>query len=427
MLEKEQIFNMQNIDKGGTSEEPTINLGIDLNQAQEHVGSDTFGQVKDHLSASGEADTPLEPDQEGEQREYNQPPTKLEESDKSNKSAAQSENPSLQKKSTINLLDLDIQDSLIDLSMNTSNTGVSPQEREANAAKLRQSIDHLATLRQRAASELGEGIKTQQLDQHIAFYEELYSNLINRNRQAPVSVKEADKDPIRAEEYIEELAMGGYLEDRHIGPVMDMVRKPEVIPGLLDEQLQRLQQYRVHPVNSDKHNIAEAWGIIRRKLYGQENNLTAANGMVMLFGSMIYDDPKNLDYDLASLVYTKMKPEREQLLIDSIKYRDESISDIWPFGSAGAISYVHMPTLYRRARAVTNLKFPVRNIDEYLIDATHGSTLLTGLPLIQTSKKDLVTLQNELKIQAAQNPLLGAIMLNNLEKTEDVRKRRRGK
>ena len=274
---------------------------------------------------------------------------------------------------------------------------------------------------------MGEGIKTQQLDQHIAFYEELYSNLINRNRQAPVSVKEADKDPIRAEEYIEELVMGGYLEDRHIGPVMDMVRKPEVIPGLLDEQLQRLQQYRVHPVNSDKHNIAEAWDIIRRKLYGQENNLTAANGMVMLFGSMIYDDPKNLDYDLASLVYTKMKPEREQLLIDSIKYRDESISDIWPFGSAGAISYVHMPTLYRRARAVTNLYFAVRHIDEYLIDATHGSTLLTGLPLIQTSKKDLVTLQNELKIQAAQNPLLGAIMLNNLEKTEDVRKRRRGK
>lgn len=108
MLEKEQIFNMQNIDKGGTPEEPTINLGIDLNQAQEHVGSDTFNQVKDHLFASGEADIPLEPDQEGEEAEYNQPSTKSEESDQSTISVAQSENQSSQKRTTINSLDLDI-------------------------------------------------------------------------------------------------------------------------------------------------------------------------------------------------------------------------------------------------------------------------------------------------------------------------------
>lgn len=180
------------------------------------------------------------------------------------------------------------------------------------------------------------------------------------------------------------------------------------------EALSRLEELKVDELQATKRTKA-AWTKLREFFETKSQILQTHRILPIVYGSIIFDDPKHLDYDV--LLVTGQ--DNEQVAKLELSWEPELDEQWRSIGSPGHIDYLSMERLRGHAKTVGSKKFS----DPFAIDSDfkHASIVLAGLPLGDGA----VSYRQEIWSLAQENPVLMAYVTLKLKETIALREVRR--
>jgi hypothetical protein len=144
--------------------------------------------------------------------------------------------------------------------------------------------------------------------------------------------------------------------------------------------------------------------------------------VVSIYGSIRYDDPVNLDFDVA--IIAEHKDMDFKRLISAWS---NQLSDIWDVGKGGHFGYMTLDSLQRYCDAIKNGESDYINGNAPLMEADFGdaASIINGYTGF-TGNSDLVAnYRQRILNMAYANPLMGASVALTLQGTLSERRSRR--
>ena len=198
---------------------------------------------------------------------------------------------------------------------------------------------------------------------------------------------------------------------------------PQATLNNIDHFVVALEGYRVTELTARNPRIQRAWSALRRFVEDVKPTLIAQGAALWVYGSMVYDDPGHLDYDilLTSETFThefNQRTVRELMdLLENQYWFPENI------GTEGHITCLSLGLLKKFC-----LSFQRGDRDSvvakwsYIHQEFHEpSILLTGVPYFLPNSQSPDELRNRVRQLISQNPMLAAIAATDLEETLLIR------
>jgi len=197
--------------------------------------------------------------------------------------------------------------------------------------------------------------------------------------------------------------------------------------GIFKELVDGLNRYKVGK-NKASQRIKKAWGVIENYFLSKSEDLKKYSLIPLVYGSVVFDDPRNLDYDL--------------LLVGNNNKNIDKMLDCWDreffnqwkdIGSRGHFSYLNFDslktsTIFLNSNSTDYAREYAETIDLLFM---HAGTLFTGQevnsndPRFREINDKLPSLREEFFKVAVKNPILMSTIIRNLQETLIVRERRR--
>lgn len=195
---------------------------------------------------------------------------------------------------------------------------------------------------------------------------------------------------------------------------------------LLQNVLNNLKTYKVKRICST-NKVKEGWQIIEDFLSEKSQTLIREDTIPLLYGSMIFDDPKNLDYDLFLV-----SNHKSSINYDLLTKWELDLDRKWQkIGTPGHISYLSLDAVQINASLIHSncaeyaekyaemVDFDFMNVGIVLIGESFKNDIFSGvnsqIPLLQDR---IINIANKSSI------LMGTI-IRNLQETLIVRETRR--
>lgn len=284
---------------------------------------------------------------------------------------------------------------------------------------IRNIIRDAKILRQQA-EEKGMVAIASQLDQKLTYYGQLME------RFEPEIITQ-----YQPEEYLDALINEGMLQDNEFGHCMDNIRNCDQIPGIVQSQIDTLNQFKVVPAQSGDPRIKEAWHLMHdlKKIAVGKKELKSTKAYLNLVGSLIYGDMKNADIDLTFvLCETPSDLSESDKINDTVDLWKEHIMPRWPYGSLNSkvsISRVEIPKTIIAMQKISAGTMPLSDIADFYVDAENIATIFTGEQIVKFSKSHLLRTQRLITDNLSAHPFFGAMVIRGLENTIEIRNTRR--
>jgi len=146
------------------------------------------------------------------------------------------------------------------------------------------------------------------------------------------------------------------------------------------------------------------------------------NVVVVVYGSMLYDDPVNLDFDLECFTDRENKKVKKEILFGNMQ-RD--LTDRWTIGTEGHISYGSLERIELHLKKIKESNdYTGKNAWSIYGDFSRLSTLTTAYAGFTPNER----LPDELRRKASRlikEPFIGATVIKELQDTLSIREERR--
>lgn len=209
-----------------------------------------------------------------------------------------------------------------------------------------------------------------------------------------------------------------------IEQAMPYLLSPEKIMPEIDSMIESLYAFSVTPETAKNPKVVEAWKLLKTFRENNERFLIRNNLAVFVYGSMIYDDPRNLDYDIKVVGY-----EDDPNLSHIVNLWAYQLDEPWrkvgtPQGNFG---YRSIESLERHLKAFNDGDISYIDHNCELIEGilSETSIMLTGYPLFMPSPEVYSGLKERISKLASASPLLGYDILQELKATLAIRVERR--
>jgi hypothetical protein len=204
-----------------------------------------------------------------------------------------------------------------------------------------------------------------------------------------------------------------------------LLQNSQALAPTIRRYIKELNRYAKTPDSVKNTLVQQGWQALRNFLPEMQPVLHRHVAYLFVYGSMIYDDPHYLDFDLLVVGST---PEQEVEDLCSYTWRDK-LEAMWP-GSGGHITYLSMEMLKDRIAAIQE------GSPEYFAEGGRGSMegeldessiLLTGYPFYNPHPERLHEWRSYLLEQIECTPLLAAGVAIPLQEAVEIRRKRRGR
>lgn len=206
------------------------------------------------------------------------------------------------------------------------------------------------------------------------------------------------------------------------------------IPYLLDpslnerrigEVLYALDQYSVTPYTAQNPRVQQAWGTLQEFTQEYHDILARNNAVVSITGSVRYDDPRNLDFDVE--IYVPKATDEVDSKRLAFEWSDR-LTALWPVRVGGDMTIVSMEDLQRHHQKLQerDADYFHQNAWEIMLDYMRMDAIFNGYLGLSPSMAEAREMQQEIAALLHKNPLMQASALVELQAALHVRRERRG-
>lgn len=204
-----------------------------------------------------------------------------------------------------------------------------------------------------------------------------------------------------------------------------LLKTPNLAEKEIPSLITQLQQFAVTPENAT-HVTVRAGREILRRFFEQKHSVLYKYGVIpIVYGSLLYDDPHNLDYDVV-LLGQQYNPDMKKLSV--FDWLNE-LNEQWLNDREGHLSYVTLEKIEKYAKLfgddthIRQIKLNTFDIQQLMSDV---SIIFSGSPVLKNDTSLLPALRGRCTTLMSQEPLLPAIVTFDLRDTLRVRHERRG-
>lgn len=214
-----------------------------------------------------------------------------------------------------------------------------------------------------------------------------------------------------------------YIYRRDVKHYLDAVAFPERALEKLHTLVKALNKYSVTPQTATNPRVQQGYEVLSEFTRRVHPILSDTGAVVFVYGSMRYDDPVNLDYDL-KIVTDRHSPGLKWL------YRDwtDELDDEWKtLGPDGNLTYLSIEQLEHHCRAIADNDTSYVYKNAGLIDFEFGgaSIVFSGYPLYAADSSLVPRFQQQVVQLTSNTPLLTGAMIVELSDVLKVRRERR--
>ncbi|NCN82753.1 MAG: hypothetical protein GW947_02185 [Candidatus Pacebacteria bacterium] len=218
--------------------------------------------------------------------------------------------------------------------------------------------------------------------------------------------------------------LGEYHSERTILPLFNLLLNPNSIPEVIADTRRALETLQVNPDSAKSPRVIEGYRVLKvffteRLQYLRDNKI-----VVLVYGSMRYDDPVNLDYDILCVVPSHAK-EFVSTLIDWMKELDHPWDSLVGYG--GHLTFVGLEDIREYATEIGNgnLEFITSNCMDISMDMMGAAILITGYAGFTPDPKLCAEYRQRVLELASTNAILQASIAENLLSVLTIRQERR--
>jgi len=202
------------------------------------------------------------------------------------------------------------------------------------------------------------------------------------------------------------------------------LHRKDLITSVIPQQLETLRMFQTPPEIARHDGVRKGWELLREYFQSKRMMFKKAGVVPLIYGSMEYDDPVNLDFDIL------LVGVRDYAHIDV--FANEYHSDLifgrkWLNNNEGHVSYTSIEKLDELIHMVREGDNEQIEMDAWRIDDQFGnaSVVLSGVPLYPEDASALVPLQKAIWQRVQREPLLAAVVAQSLMETVEARMERR--
>ncbi len=222
--------------------------------------------------------------------------------------------------------------------------------------------------------------------------------------------------------YLNKLRENLYYGKNEIADIEELIGHPaEKVINMLSQNLRRLKDFEVPKEKSSKQ-VQKGWNILDKFIKEESDWIDAFGLNVIVYGSLIYGDPKNMDYDIGLFTYHDNSVVHEL----STSWTNK-LDKVWEeIGEGGHMNYVSLERIKEHCEALNsgNLDYIQKHADEIASDFELASALLNG-KLLRGNTEILNSLKKSLIELSMLTPELAAMLVFSLQDTLKIRKSRR--
>ncbi len=215
---------------------------------------------------------------------------------------------------------------------------------------------------------------------------------------------------------------GHGTNNKYLDGIDSVLRAPGQISLRLQAGTEKLNVFRVQKMQQRSERVKGAWYALAA-FASRHTEESEKHGLItMVYGSTVFNDPVNLDYDVSVFSLKSIEPLKDAIIYD---WNDE-LDRTWP-GDGGHLTVVEWSKIAGNLESAIGDKtgkWAESGIPEE-VDMGPLSTALTGEPVYTPSKKDLNNLRSAIARFAAAIPLVGAMIIFDIEETIKTRLERR--
>lgn len=223
-----------------------------------------------------------------------------------------------------------------------------------------------------------------------------------------------------------------------IADYTDLLLFPRKIEPAIQTSISSLKDYQVTDRTAQNPRIHRAWAAMGEFVQTIQEELRRKQILFCVYGSMIFDDPRNLDYDV--LLVTSRYRQDLDFGQQSMEWDRQLRDEFWnpnKIGHEGSIAYSSLDILRSTASLVSRAgpEYIVENLDRLTITrACDAGIILSAYLFWSPDKPDrnssnesetLKRIQKEIWGLVRKSPLFGIMLLEQLDECIDERKRRR--
>ncbi|HUD20330.1 MAG TPA: hypothetical protein VMR81_07850 [Patescibacteria group bacterium] len=217
---------------------------------------------------------------------------------------------------------------------------------------------------------------------------------------------------------------GGSVDVDRLEEYARLMQKPDTLENI-HSVADQLQKYSIPPEQAKHSEVPIGWKILT-DFFEPKHRMLQRHGVVpLVYGSMIYDDVVNADFDLYLFGEQHVDYIQEFALYDW----NYELIDRWQNRNEGHVTYhtvdqsQHDADLFRGDGHLDEIH---EYASEIKYDAASMSIAFNGRPLFTEDASTHLSIQKALIEILQQEPLFAGLVLSELNETLKIRQRRRG-
>ncbi len=201
-----------------------------------------------------------------------------------------------------------------------------------------------------------------------------------------------------------------------IQDISTLMGNNKLIGSVIPAYLKRLQSLTVLPEKTNNRLVIEGWEIARKYFEGQRQTLDAGGVIPVVYGSLQYSNPRNLDFDMVMAGYYDIPSYVG--ICEGIWAED--LRRQWNGVPEGDIYYNPVERIYRYAKLLSESS-SLESVSDLAVDISLSfssiSMVLSGIALLRGSESELSRLRTSYNQLLKIDPVIPAMVANELHRT----------
>jgi len=197
---------------------------------------------------------------------------------------------------------------------------------------------------------------------------------------------------------------------------MELLLQPDLLEQRISTTLAQLKPFAKTPNTATNPGVRKGWKVLRSFVKESAPILRRQEAVVLVAGSLVYDDPKNLDYDLDIIT---LKENPIMTTIDHLW--QPTLNESWKkIGSEGHIGYTNLELLKTHCGSLKQERRDyVQEMGEIMaLDFSIASSIFNGYPLFTPDAHSHGSQQNSALLKFMRETMLTLSRLTPIMATE---------
>lgn len=212
------------------------------------------------------------------------------------------------------------------------------------------------------------------------------------------------------------------LESEIVHTYINFLQRKDFLEKIIQEHLQQLNKFSTKPEQAKHKEVQQGWQILRT-FFSQKYILQHRRSIPIVYGSLLYDDPRNLDFDVIIVGIN-----RDNIIAELSNRWHYELIQLWLNDREGDLPYLTFDNIERYVQLLQYSEDPKQLFHHARdIDLTFGrlSRVLNGSPLYSRDESQLLNYRRKAWLLIQQEPLLAALVAYELSETLALRNERR--